>query len=87
MGHSTAEDIQEILLRALEPLPLGKVLQISMDGPNVNLKFFKNMQVHLRENHQVQCVDLGTCGLHTIHNAYRAGVGASKWGIDVLQST
>lgn len=25
MGHSTAEDIQEVLLRALEPLPLGKV--------------------------------------------------------------
>lgn len=84
MGHSTAEDIQEVLLRALEPLPLGKIIQISMDGPNVNLKFFRNMQVHLQEHHQVQCVDLGTCGLHTIHNAFRAGVVASKWGIDIL---
>ncbi|KAH7980690.1 hypothetical protein HPB49_018257 [Dermacentor silvarum] len=87
MGHSTAEDIQGILLSGLEPLPLGKILQISMDGPNVSLKFFRNMQVHLQETHQVQCVDLGTCGLHTIHNAYRAGVGASKWGIDVLLSS
>ncbi|KAM7298551.1 uncharacterized protein ISCGN_019145 [Ixodes scapularis] len=84
MGHSTAEDIQEVLLRALDPLPLGKIIQISMDGPNVNLKFFRNMQVHLQEHHQVQCVDLGTCGLHTIHNAFRAGVVASKWGIDIL---
>ncbi|KAM7293628.1 uncharacterized protein ISCGN_023236 [Ixodes scapularis] len=47
-------------------------------------KFFRNMQVHLQEHHQVQCVDLGTCGLHTIHNAFRAGVVASKWGIDIL---
>lgn len=37
MGHATAEDIQEKLLKALEPLPLGKIAQISMDGPNVNI--------------------------------------------------
>lgn len=42
------------------------------------------MQVHLQENNQVQCVDLGMCGLRTLHNAYRAGVAASKWGIDIL---
>lgn len=58
-----------------------------MDGPNVNLKLFRSLQADLRENYQVQCVDLGTCGLHTIHNAYRAGVVASKWGLDVLLSS
>ncbi|CAN7985972.1 unnamed protein product [Ixodes hexagonus] len=87
MGHSTAEDIQGKLLSALEPLPLEKILQISMDGPNVNLKFFKNFQAHLQQTYQVQCVDIGTCGLHTMHNAYRAGITASKWGIDCLLSS
>lgn len=87
LGHSTADDIQEKLLSALEPLPLAKVLQISMDGPNVNLKFFRHIQVHLQQNYQVQCVDLGTCGLHTVHNAYRAGVSATKWGLDCLLSS
>ncbi|CAN7940621.1 unnamed protein product [Ixodes hexagonus] len=87
MGHSTAEDIQGKLLSALEPLPLEKILQISMDGPNVNLKFFKNFQAHLQQTYQVQCVDIGTCGLHTMHNDYRTGITASKWGIDCLLSS
>lgn len=87
LGHSTANDIQEKLLSSLEPLPLAKILQISMDGPNVNLKFFKGLQEHLQEHYQVQCVDLGTCGLHTVHNAYRAGVSATKWGLDCLLSS
>lgn len=87
MGHATAENIQEKLLKALEPLPLQKIVQVSMDGPNVNLKLFRSLQADLLENHQVQCVDLGTCGLHTVHNAYKAGVVASKWELDVLLSS
>lgn len=62
MGHSIADDIEEKLLSTLEP---AKIIQISMDGPNVNLKFFRGLQEHLQQNYQVQCVDLGTCGLHT----------------------
>ncbi|XP_075744803.1 uncharacterized protein LOC142803566 [Rhipicephalus microplus] len=58
-----------------------------MDGPNVNLKCFRGMQEYLQQNHQVQCFDLGTCGLRTIHNAYRAGVVASKWGLENLLSS
>ncbi|KAH7978067.1 hypothetical protein HPB49_004355 [Dermacentor silvarum] len=87
MGHSTAEDLQEKLLAALADLPLAKAVQLSMDGHNVNLKCFREMWEYLQQNHQVQCLDLGTCGLHTIHNAYRAGVVASKWGIENLLSS
>nr|XP_037269779.1 uncharacterized protein LOC119161427 [Rhipicephalus microplus] len=87
VGHSTAEDLQEKLLGALEDLPLARAVQLSMDGPNVNLKCFRGMQEYLQQNHQVQCWDLGTCGLHTIHNAYRAGVLASKWGLENLLSS
>lgn len=87
MGHATAENLKEKLLKALEPLPLRKIVQVSMDGPNVNLKLFRSLQADLLENHQVQCVDLGTCGLHTVHNAYKAGNVASKSGLDVLLSS
>ncbi|KAL3216920.1 hypothetical protein MRX96_032708 [Rhipicephalus microplus] len=58
MGHSTAEDLQEKLLGALEDLPLARAVQLSMDGPNVNLKCFRGMQEYLQQNHQVQCFDL-----------------------------
>ncbi|KAL1417423.1 hypothetical protein MTO96_006166 [Rhipicephalus appendiculatus] len=87
MGHSIAEDLQEKLLGALTDLPLEKAVQLSMDGPNVNLKCFRGMQDYLQKNNQVQCLNLGTCVLHTVHNAYRAGVVASKWGLENVLSS
>lgn len=86
MGHCTAEDTQQKLLSVLEELPLQNVVQLCTDGPNVNLKCFRELQGYLQQGHQVQCLDLGTCGLHTLHNAYRAGIVASKWGLDSLLS-
>lgn len=75
-GHSTANDIQEKLLSALQPLPCEGT---SMDGPNVDVKFSKKgLQEHLQQNCQVQCVDLCTCRLHTVRNAvHRAGASAT----------
>lgn len=87
MGHARVEDLQEKLLNALEPLPLQKIVQISMDGPNVNLKAFKGLQEHLHKNYQVKCLDLGSRSLHTVHNAYKAGLTASKWRLDILLSS
>ena len=36
MGHSTAQDISEHFLEASNELKLCNLMQISMDGPNVN---------------------------------------------------
>lgn len=36
---------------------------------------------------QVRCLDLSNCGLHTVHNVYKAGIAASKWGLDFLLSS
>lgn len=49
MGHARAEDLQEKLLGALEPLPLHNVVQISMNGPSVNLEVFKGLQERLQK--------------------------------------
>lgn len=81
------QDLQEKLLNALKPLPLQKIVQISMNGPNVNLKAFKGLQEHLHKNYQVRCLDLGSCSLHTVHNAYKAGLTVSEWRLDVLLSS
>ena len=41
MGHATADDVVAHFRSALEGLHLNHILQISMDGPNVNWKFFE----------------------------------------------
>ena len=38
LGYSSAEDLKAKLLNSLQKLSLPKILQLSMDGPNVNLK-------------------------------------------------
>ena len=37
LGHTTAEDLKESLLSALQNLDKSKLVQISMDEPNSNL--------------------------------------------------
>ena len=44
-----------------------------MDGRNVNLKFLQLIQKDREENQQYGLIDIGSCGLHTIHNAFKTG--------------
>ena len=47
------------------------MFQVSMDGPIVNLKFIKKLQKDRLENEQHELINMGSCGLHTIHGAFR----------------
>ena len=42
-----------------------------MAGPNVNLEFLELIQEDQNENEQHQLIDIGSCGLHKIHNAFK----------------
>ena len=33
------------------------------------------------ENEQHQLIDIGSCGLHTIHNAFKTGAESTGWGM------
>ena len=61
-----------------------KLLQVSSDGPNVNLKFLKNLAEERKNDEMTQLIDIGTCGLHTIHNSFKHGSVGSKWKIQNL---
>lgn len=84
LGRATAIDIQSCLLDIIKPLDTKKIIQISMDGPNVNLKLLNDLNNDLQEHHDPSdpmLLNLGTCGLHNIHNAFKYGVKAAKWGL------
>ena len=53
--------------------------QISVDGPSVHLKFLQRVQDHREVREQPLLVDIGSCGLHTIHGAFKAGVQSTNW--------
>lgn len=80
-GRATAENLLSHFKNSIEPaMKIGKILQISMDGPNVNWKFLEL----LKENEDCNLLELGSCGLHVLHGALQSGHKACKWDIDSI---
>ena len=83
IGHATADDLLRNFKDATESLSKEKLMQISMDGPNVNKKFFRDF-IHERDTLMPSLLDIGTCGLHVIHGAFRTGFEKTTLKIDRL---
>lgn len=84
LGHTTSRDLIQAFKIELKDLNLKKLLQISMDGPNVNIKFFKDLEIDLSESHDKNdptVLFMGTCGLHVINNAFKTSFYAIKWNV------
>ena len=82
MGHARSEDLRHFD-KCVEGLDLQKVVQTSMDGPNVNLKFHRLLQDQIERKHSTTLLDVGSCGLHVVNGAYRNGVAASGWRLRI----
>ena len=78
LGKSSANDTWSHFERCLDPLEKEK-LQVSSDGPHVNLLFLKILVEKRKDEELSQLIDLGTCDLHTAHNAFKHGEKASNW--------
>ena len=60
------------------------MLQVSSDGPNVNLSFIDLLEEDRNEKELSQFVYIGTCGVHTLHNSLKHGEKASGWNVKRL---
>lgn len=84
LGHPTAANLLTGLQDCLpKSCSLSKILQLSMDGPSVNWKVFRLLQNELSET-SYQLLDIGSCGIHTIHNAFKMAFKKSNWQLDVF---
>lgn len=82
LGHSTAKDVVEKLNNLLSQLGITNLIQISMDGPNVNWKVFEILQKQVQIDVGKSLINIGSCGLHILHNAFRGGCKATRWDIE-----
>jgi hypothetical protein len=57
-----------------------------MDGPNVNHKFYREYVSDRETNlpNAPELLNLGSCGLHIIHGAFKTGASATGWKLDNL---
>ena len=65
-----SENLHEKLLQSLSDLKLEKLLQISMDGSNVNWDVLKRHSQYREEKELAQFVIIGSCGLHVVNGAF-----------------
>ncbi|CAM4569983.1 unnamed protein product [Leuciscus chuanchicus] len=83
IGHWTAQDLLKHVKESLDQLDVSRLISVSMNGPNVNFKFLELLQLDHAENYGgAQLVSVGSCGLHTLHNAFKAGF--SMWHVDKI---
>ena len=54
-------------------------LQVSLDGPNVNLHFIEIVKEKRKDTNLKPLLNRGTYGLHTVHNAFKHGAKVSGW--------
>ena len=91
MGHSSATTMLQEIITSLHDheIDVTKVVQMSMDGPNVNWKLDRILMEHVAaaDVHAPKLLDVGSCSLHVLHNAFKAGAKASEWETsDVLSA-
>lgn len=79
LTRSRAMDLLEAFQQGLQMLDLGKMIQVSMDGPNVNWAFLRDLKQELKGD--VKLLDLGSCGIHIMHGAFKDGIQATEWPI------
>ncbi|GBL75565.1 hypothetical protein AVEN_154900-1 [Araneus ventricosus] len=58
LGNSRSSDIFEEFISAIAKLKFSKTIQISMDGPNVNWKFYSMLQDYYLRNLEKTCLIL-----------------------------
>jgi len=66
LGHATAKDLEIKLREGLSGLSEKNIIQVSMDGPNVNWKMLENLK-DSRDACDRELIDIGSCGLHVLH--------------------
>ena len=53
-----------------------------MDGPNVNWKFVDMLSKQLLDEGNSSFLNIGSCGLHIIHGAFKHGSNSTSWELE-----
>ena len=81
LGHAKHDDLQLHYNNITKDLDPKSLYQLSMDGPNVNKKFFKAIVKERETSSFHQLIDIGTCSLHVVHGSFKTAFEKSGWKI------
>ena len=81
LGHAIHKGLLKYFSEITKDLSPSKLYHISMDGPNINLKFLKEFSKLRASDSICSLAYIDTCSLHTVHGSMKTGKIASKWGL------
>ena len=70
VGHAWHKDLLDDFTSLLDLLDQSNLLQVSMDGPDVNWAFFSELRNYQAKNYMTKLLGTGSCGIHFIHEAF-----------------
>ena len=84
VGHCTHEQLIEHYYEFTKNLKLDSsfLLHLGMDEPSVNNAFQQKLFDELHEQEGTSFLNLGTCCLHKVHNAYQTVLKELKFDFD-----
>ena len=90
MSRARASDLMQSLIEVLKDLDyVNKMVQVSMDDPNVNWALLDNLCIHRKEENAnaPDLVNIKSCSLHIVHGSFSAASKKTDWKLEVsLQS-
>ena len=81
MGHATATDMMTHLKNGMALLNPSSLAQISMNGTNVNRKFYHNLFQERKGEELPDLLNIGSCNLHVVHLSFEKGANESGWNL------
>ena len=81
MGHATATDMLTHFKNGIALLNPSSSVQISMDGPNVNWKFYHYLFQERKGEELPDLLNIGSCSLHVGHGSFQKGAKESGWNL------
>ena len=87
LQRPNAKNLCDVLISSLKELIPERVIQSSMDGPSTNWNLLQLLQEDRKKKEYPTIINIGSCGLHVLHGAYRVGIEAAGWDVGkVLKS-
>ena len=73
LERPNADNLLQILKTATKDLKEESILQLAMDGPNVNWEVLRKLHDTLVEDGHNKTLNIGSCAQHVIHGAFQTG--------------
>ena len=84
LGHTATVDLLDGFKSSLTDVDMCNILQVSMDDPNANWKFYYNVTMDREKSEISGYKNIGSCGLHVLHGVFKTGIEVAGWEIKKL---